>query len=107
MRTCVQSLLRGEADMRREHGVWGVEDTKTRVKRRLRIEHVESRARDRVILQCLCQRFIVNHRAASRVDEDGGGLHERDAASINQVVRLGNRGHVQRKDVGLRAELVK
>ena len=68
----------------------------------LALEHVEAGREQPAGVQRVGQRGLVDDRAARRVHEHRGRLHEREPAGVDQVVRVASPpGHVQRHDVGV------
>src|SRR5205807_4922070 len=52
------------------------------------------------------QRLLVHHCAARRVDEKGGGLHQRKLALADHVPRFLVERRMERNEVGLAEQLV-
>ena len=77
-----------------------------RVDRRLVLEDVEAGAGERVRLQALDQRRLVDDRAARRVHDDGARAHQLQPAAREEVVGGGRRRAVHRDDVDARQHLV-
>ena len=85
--TCGKSVVRGARQQARVHG-------------RLAVEDIEPGAVDRSRLQGIGQGVLVDDRAACRVDDDGGRLHEGQFGGADEMAGgLGQR-HVESDDVG-------
>ena len=75
-------------------------------RRRLGVRDVERRAGDAPLVQGGDERRLVDDRAARRVHEDRGGLHDRQRRGVDEVVRGVGEREVQRDDVGARERRV-
>ena len=73
-----EALVRPAKRVRSENHIVEFEDGIVGV-RRLLLEHVEPGAGDPPLLKRLRQRFLVDDRASSGVDEIGGRLHQGEA----------------------------
>ena len=67
---------------------------------------VDPRGEDRAVLERDGQRLLVDHRAAGRVHQHRGPLHQPESTRVDQAARLVVQRHVQRHDVGARQQVV-
>ena len=89
--------------MRRDDAVAGVKQ-RIRRSRWLHREHVEPRAGEATGLQRRCEIGLDDERAARRVHEEGGRLHERDPFRVDEALRLRRERAVQAHHVALAQE---
>ena len=94
------SLCRERAEVRREHGVRGLEERVVRGGR-LGLEDVEGGARDLAVGQGLGYGRLVVHAAASDVDQHHAGLEIADVVGVDDAARRLVQRHVNGDDVGL------
>src|SRR4029450_11308529 len=75
-------------------------------RQRLLGKDVEAGRGDLALSQELGERRLIDEGAARRVDEDGAGLGELEAASVEDAVSLVVQAEVQADDVGVGQDLV-
>ena len=89
-----------------EHRVLGVEQGGLRGKRGLLVEHVDASPGQLPLVQRLGQSHVVHDGAPGHVDENGRGLHHRQALAGEQPLGLPIAGHVEGDDVALLQQLL-
>ena len=67
--------------------------------------HIETRAGDLFVAQCIDERRGINHVAARGVDEKGAFTHEREALRIHEMAGFRCRWTVQRYEVSAAKQL--
>ena len=87
-----------------EHRVVEIEESGVHL--RLVLEHVERGAGDQAGAQRLDQRRLVDDRPARSVDQERRRLHPRQRDGVDEVVRVGVVGAVDRHDVARRQQVV-
>ena len=93
-------FLRGSAQVRRGQQAGVVEDRQ--VAGGFVDEHIQSGARQLLLLQRFQQGLIVNQLAPGHIDQARAGLHQRQPGAGNQVHRAGRQRRVQGDEIGLR-----
>ena len=73
---------------------------------RLLFQHVEPGAGDAAFLPDLGQRLLIDDRAARRIDQIGGRLHQREAFGIDEMMGLGRERTTHADDVGAAKHLL-